>query len=246
MYPVSVIRGNQQRSGESSLSGFAGLCDSLQYIPEKSSFSPCSRCAANLFVIVTNQQAGKLCFRIHEAGHASETAQQVVESSTGNKLPSFADQRRWIGVIKAEVCCQDLLVIDLWAYQVLNAVAILCLQQQGCHIRFRVNLSIVIGFTIQVYGQAGNDRYGAFQVDQGIPQFAVGGFIGYSTSEAEVSIKPRIQQNASVHLDTQLVIAVLVPVRMRFYFEAGAVRVRPHHPDAGIGHIGGANDERDD
>ena len=84
-------------------------------------------------------------------------------------------------------------------------------------------------------GEAWNDCYRAIEIDQRMVDLPCAHGERHFARKAKVSIKPRIQQDTSIHLNAPLGIVLVMDVSIGFGFKAGTISMCPNDARAAFG-----------
>ena len=94
-------------------------------------------------------------------------------------------------------------------------------------------------------GEARNDCNRAIEIDQRMVDLPCAHGERHFARKAKVSIKPRIQQDTSIHLNAPLGIVLMMDVSIGFGFEAGTIGMCPYEARAAFGDCFSAKLKRD-
>ena len=97
----------------------------------------------------------------------------------------------------------------------------------------RVDCPALVGFTVQVNGQVGDDGDGQLEVDQLAFDLAVAAERD-AAGQGQVAVEPRRQQRTAIDFHAQLPEALALQLRLGLDPQAGAVCVRTDHADAAM------------
>ena len=94
-----------------------------------------------------------------------------------------------------------------------------------------VDAPVVVGRSVEMQRQTGDDQQGAVKIGQEGLQSAICQPAASPTGNRQVPVEPRVQQWSAINLDTELQVRTGWPVRSRLDLKARAVAVGRQHPE---------------
>ncbi len=241
---VSVVAGDHPRGLDQADIAFLGaLADlaihPLEHVGEERTLGATGAGTTHLFVIIGDQHHALFAVGVEHRLQANKAGQKVVQTGAGDQFLAHAHQRRRLQVIEAQLEVQHLypgqavLLFEPGQQQAIEVVVLAPLQHHRRHLGLGIHRLAVVGFAIQVDGQARDDGDGLGDVEQHALDPPIGVTDMQTPGQAQVAVEPGREQCPTVDLH-----AKLQPARRRLAGvglqpEIGAVGMGADHAQTG-------------
>ncbi len=174
-------------------------------------------------------------------GHGRHVAaEEVVKPAGGDEFAVHPGEGRPLGIVAEQVEARyvgdlqgGVLAAELFEQDVAEGGELIGqgLGDDRRQVGLGIDAPAVVGGTIEMQRQAGNDQQRAGKVDQQGLQPAVGHGATDPAGQRQVAVEPGIEERAAIHLHPQLQVFPALPVGSRLELQAGAVAVGRQHPE---------------
>ena len=241
MDAVGVVGGDQQRLLDGTHELVALGQQAAQGLLEHRAVGAAGRAGTDFLMVVAHQHAGFLAVGIEQGLQAGVAGQQVVQARAGDEVLVQADHRRALGIVEAQFVVQHHVGVQaVFTGQLvgqhgteIHTLVAGELGEDRWQFVLRVDGPTLVGFTVEVDGQVGNDRDRRLEVDQLAFHLAIAAE-GHPAGQGQVAVEPGGQQCATVDFHAQLPEALALQFRLRLDPQARAVGMGADHADAAV------------
>ncbi len=211
VYAMGIVGRDQQGLLDRAHEFVAFWQQAAQGLFEHRAIGAAGGAGTDFFMVVADQYAGFLGVAGEQCPQAGVAGQQVVQAGTGDKVAVQPDHGGVLGVVEAQLVVEHHIGVEaMFAGQLLGEHSAKIhphvtreLREDRRQFVLGIDRPALVGFTVEMNRQVGNDRDGGLEVDQLAFDLAVAAK-GDAPRQGQVAVEPGGEQGTAVDFDTQL------------------------------------------